>query len=126
MATQSTTEILETLKDAVAPRLVDVLESAAERLSPDAAKEQAQTLLTAGSGEAVQPAGRRWPWFVVGAVVAAGVGAAVVVLRKRRAADAWDDEGWPEYRPDSGGPEQIDLTEPGQRSAEDPAETVGD
>lgn len=111
MAAQSPTDILVTLKDKVAPTLVDVLESATEKLTPDAAKEQAEVMLAAASGEAVQPSGRRWPWLLAGAALAAGVGAAVVALRKRRATDAWDDEGWPEYRPDSGQPEQIDLTQ---------------
>ncbi|HEY5186171.1 MAG TPA: hypothetical protein VIM19_15000, partial [Actinomycetes bacterium] len=100
MAAQSTTEILDTLKDTlqetVAPKLVDVLEAAAEKLTPDAARDHAEVMLTAASGEAVQPAGRRWPWLIVGAALAAGVGAAVVVLRRRRTTEEWDDHGWPE------------------------------
>ena len=111
MAAQSATDILVTLKEKVTPTLVEVLESATERLTPDAAKEQAEVMLAAASGEAVRPSGRRWPWLVAGAVLAAGVGAAVVVLRRRQATDAWDDEGWPEYRPDSGQPDEIDLTQ---------------
>jgi hypothetical protein len=129
MAAQSTTEILDTLKDtlkdAVAPKLVDVLEAAAEKLTPDAAKEQAEVMLTAASGEAVHPGGRKWPWLVVGAALAAGVGAAVVVLRRRRTTDEWDDQGWPEYRPDAGSPDQIDLTTPASTGdAADAAETL--
>jgi hypothetical protein len=95
MAAQSTSDILVTLKDKVAPTLVEVLESATERLTPDAAKEQAEVMVAAASGEAVSPSGRRWPWLVAGAALAAGLGAALVVLRRRRATDAWDDEGWP-------------------------------
>jgi hypothetical protein len=126
MAAQSPTDILVTLKEKVTPTLVEVLESATERLTPDAAKEQAEVMLAAASGEAVRPSGRRWPWLVAGAALAAGVGAAVVVLRKRRATDAWDDEGWPEYRPDSGSPDEIDLTgrAPGATTPDDAADAA--
>ncbi len=122
MATQSTTEILTTLKDTVAPTLMGVWEATTEKLSPDAAKEQAQALVQAAAGEPVESGPRRWPWLLAGVALAAGA-AAALLLRRRRTEDV--DEGWPEYRPE---PEEIDLTEQagrnGSTAANDPSEPV--